>query len=293
MGDGAVRTADGGRMGGQAATAAEPHGDVMVLRLGYDGTRYAGYALQERQTHVRTVAGELKRALETLLRREVALTCAGRTDAGVHARAQHVSLPMMPEESRSLSGDALLRSLGALLPEDIGVSRVLRARDGFSARFDACARRYRYRIVCGPVPALFNGRWTWWIRSRDVGALDVAAMDAASRCLLGEHDFKSFCKASSAENKPTCRFVESIRFEREVALGESLLAMDIVGNAFLHSMVRTIMGSLVEVGLGRREPSWIAGVLAGCDRRLAGPCAPASGLTFWDVRYGEGALTPW
>lgn len=270
-----------------------PDGDVLVLRVGYDGTDFSGFAAQERQTHVRTVAGELSRALETLLRRRVDLTCAGRTDAGVHARAQHVSVPMTRAESESLSGERLLRSLGAVLPDDVRVDALYRADAGFSARFDARARRYRYRIVAGPVSALFNARWSWWLRCRSEADLDVAAMDKAARCLVGEHDFKSFCKTASAQGKPTCRRVDSVAFEAEEALGERMLVLDVVGNAFLHSMVRTIVGTLVEVGLGRRDPSWVAEALAARDRRAAGPCAPACGLTFWDVRYDKGAFRPW
>ena len=118
-------------------------------------------------------------------------------------------------------------------------------------------------------------------------------MGAGATHLVGEHDFKSFCKTASAEGKPTCRFVESIDFSWEEQLGERQLVMRVVGNAFLHNMVRTIVGTLAEVGLGRRDPAWVAQVLAACDRRAAGPCAPACGLTFWDVRYDEGALRPW
>lgn len=279
--------------GANGAPGTGAAGDVLVLKVAYDGTEFSGFAAQERQTHVRTVAGELARVLGTLLRREVDLTCAGRTDAGVHARAQHVSVPMTPEESASLSGERLLRSLGAVLPGDVRVGAVYRADAGFSARFDARARRYRYRIVAGPVGALFNARWSWWLRCRSASDLDVAAMDEAARCLVGEHDFKSFCKTASAQGKPTCRFVESVGFEEEEAMGERMLVLDVVGNAFLHSMVRTIVGTLVEVGLGRRDPAWVADALAARDRRAAGPCAPACGLTFWDVRYDGGALRPW
>lgn len=279
--------------GANGAPGTGAAGDVLVLKVAYDGTEFSGFAAQERQTHVRTVAGELARALGTLLRRELDLTCAGRTDAGVHARAQHVSVPMTPEESASLSGERLLRSLGAVLPGDVRVGAVYRADAGFSARFDARARRYRYRIVAGPVGALFNARWSWWLRCRSASDLDVAAMDEAARCLVGEHDFKSFCKTASAQGKPTCRFVESVGFEEEEAMGERMLVLDVVGNAFLHSMVRTIVGTLVEVGLGRRDPAWVADALAARDRRAAGPCAPACGLTFWDVRYDGGALRPW
>ncbi len=266
-------------------------GSTLVLRVGYDGTGFSGFAAQEGQPHVRTVAGELVGALQTLLRRPVELTCAGRTDAGVHARGQYVSVPCSCEESQSLDGARLLRSLAAILPDDVSVSEVLRARPGFSARFDAQRREYRYRLVASAVRPLFCRNWSWWLRGAD--RLDVAAMRQASACLVGEHDFKSFCKTSSALGKPTCRFVESIEFSWEEQLGERQLVMRIVGNAFLHNMVRAIMGTLVEVGLGRRDAAWVRDALQACDRRAAGPCAPACGLTFWDVRYPQGSLAPW
>lgn len=274
-------------------TDAEAPGATLVLRVAYDGTAFSGYAIQEKQTHVRTVAGELHQALKTLLRRDVSLTCAGRTDAGVHARAQHVSLALTAEEDERINGERLLRSLGAILPEDVRVDRVYRAPEGFSARFDARARRYRYRLVAGPVAPLFNARWAWWLRMLHEGDLDVAAMERAAQCLVGEHDFKSFCKSASAVDKPTHRFVEWVRLEHEEALGESMIVVDIAGNAFLHSMVRTIVGTLVEVGCGRRPEGWVAEALAACDRRAAGPCAPACGLTLWEVRYPEGMLSAW
>lgn len=266
---------------------------TLVLRVAYDGTDFAGYALQEGQPHVRTVAGELRQALRMLLRRDVELTCAGRTDAGVHARAQHVSLSVKADEVCALDGARLLRSLGAVLPEDVRVEQVLRAPAGFSARFDAKARRYRYGVCVGPVEPLFGARWTWWQRCAEPWAIDVDAMARAALCLEGEHDFKSFCKTASAMGKPTCRFIESVRLEWEEAYGERRLVFDVVGNAFLHSMVRTIVGTLMEVGCGRRDEAWVARALAACDRRAAGPCAPACGLTFWDVRYPDGMLQPW
>ena len=274
-----------------AADEAALPGDALVLRLSYDGGAFSGFASQEGQPHVRTVAGELTNALQTRLRRPVELTCAGRTDAGVHARAQYVSLPTTSRESQELSGRRLVRSLSAVLPEDVSVTEVLRAASGFSARFDARAREYRYRLICSPARPMFCRSWAWWLRSE--GTLDVEAMRAGAELLKGEHDFKSFCKTASAEGKPTCRFVESIDFFEEEQLGERQLVMRIVGNAFLHNMVRTIMGTLVEVGRGHRTPAWVGDVLAACDRRAAGPCAPSCGLTFWSVRYDEGVLRPW
>lgn len=258
---------------------------TLVIKLGYRGEKFAGFA---EQPAVRTVAGELRRALETALRRPVELTCAGRTDAGVHALAQYVSVPMEPSEA-NLEAGRLMRSLVALTPDDISVRGLYRACEGFSARFDAQARSYRYRIAAGDERPVLAWDHAWWYK----GALDAAAMHAAAQCLVGEHDFKSFCKATSAQDKPTCRYVSSLTVSEVEEAGERLVAIDITGNAFLHNMVRTIAGTLVEVGRGHRDAAWVERALAACDRSAAGPCAPAKGLTFVGVRYPEGALLPW
>ena len=269
--------------------AAEGHtsGDdgTLVLVVGYDGAGFSGFAAQPGQ---RTVAGELAHALETFLRRDVELVCAGRTDAGVHAVGQVVSIPVSGDEL-ALDGGRILRSLTALVPDDISVRGVWRAPAGFSARFDAVSRSYRYRISVGPVRPVMAWDWSWWVR----GSLDLGAMREAAVCLEGEHDFKSFCKAVSAEGKPTHRFVESVRVGTCEEYGEPLVTIDVTGNAFLHSMVRTIAGTLVEVGSGRRDPSWVARALAACDRTCAGPCAPAQGLTFMRVEYDPTQLEQW
>ena len=117
------------------------------------------------------------------------------------------------------------------------------------------------------------------------GNLDVDAMRLASRTLIGEHDFKSFCMAASAEGKTTMRNVMSLEVYPETIMGYDVITVRVVGNAFLHSMVRTIVGTLVEVGRGRKDPDWVGRVLAACDRRAAGQNAPASGLVFWHVEY--------
>ena len=256
---------------------------TLVLRLAYDGAGFSGFAEQPGQ---RTVAGETRRALETFLRRSIDLTCAGRTDAGVHARAQYVSVPLTADEL-AITRSRWMRALSALLPDDVAAGEVFHAAPGFSARFDARARTYTYRIGTGEARPLLCREYAWWHRT----PLDVAAMEEASRCLVGEHDFKSFCKGASAVGKPTCRNVHAVGFSTETQLGEELLAFTITGNAFLHSMVRTIVGSLVEVGSGRRDPAWMAEALAACDRRAAGPTAPARGLCFMSVTYDEGVLT--
>ena len=260
-------------------------GGTLVIRLGYRGADFAGFA---EQPGVRTVAGELRRALETTLRRPCELTCAGRTDAGVHAIAQFVSVPVS-EDELGVPGTRLMRSLAALTPDDISVQALFRAREGFSARFDALSRSYRYRIAASQARPVLAWDHSWWYR----GELDVDAMSAAARPLLGEHDFKSFCKASSAEGKPTCRYVAALDVSRVTEAGEELVAIDITGNAFLHNMVRTIAGSLVEVGRGHRPVEWLEKVLEARERTAAGPCAPAKGLTFVGVEYPELTLTPW
>lgn len=256
---------------------------TLVFRLGYDGAAFSGFA---EQPGLRTVAGEVRRALETFLRRPVDLTCAGRTDAGVHAISQYVSIPAH-EEELEIERRRWMRAMVALLPEDINLVEVYHAAPGFSARFDAHARTYTYRIATGDAPPLLTRGVTWWHRF----PLDVDAMDRAAQLLVGEHDFKSFCKMASAVGKPTCRNVISVSFAAGSALGEEHIAFTIKGNAFLHSMVRTIVGTLVEVGAGRRSPEWVAEVLDACDRRAAGPTAPARGLCFMDVDYDEGVLS--
>lgn len=265
---------------------------TMVVELGYRGADFAGYAEQPGQ---RTVAGEMRRALETVLRRPVEMDCAGRTDAGVHALAQYVSLPVTADEL-TLSQRRLMASLVALTPDDISIRGIYQAPVGFSARFDAACRHYRYRVSCGPTRPVMGWDHTWWLRT--VPELDVAAMNEAADALLGEHDFRSFCKASSAEllladGRSTSRYLSVAKVNEVTEAGEDLLAFDVAGNAFLHNMVRAIVGTLVEVGRGRRPVGWVADVLAACDRSAAGPTAPAAGLTLDCVDYPAGALSPW
>jgi tRNA pseudouridine38-40 synthase len=250
---------------------------VLALTVAYDGEPFAGFARQPGQ---RTVQGSIEEALSVALRREVESTGAGRTDAGVHALGQVVSVPATGEEPDDV---ALLRSLNALVERGIVVREIRHARPGFSARCAAVRREYRYRIVVGAVPPLFLGRVAWWVKS----PLDVEAMRTAAAHLVGEHDFRSFCVALSAEGKRTMRNIEAIDIAEEEHLGERCIVVRVVGNAFLHSMVRVIVGTLVEVGAGRRGPSWVAEALAARERAAAGPTAPAHGLTLWAVDYPD------
>ncbi len=258
---------------------------TLVAELSYNGAAYSGFAKQK-DPAIHTVQGELEQALSTFFRRKVSLVCAGRTDAGVHARGQVVSFPVSREEVEGRKESRLLISLNALTPDDISIKRVGAASPDFSARFDAEWREYRYRIVTGPVPPLFLREFAWWHH----GSLDVEAMQEAAKVLIGEHDFKSFCKAASAEGKSTTRFVKSVDLFEEEQLGEHCIVVRVVGNAFLHSMVRTLVGTLVQVGASRREPAWVGKVLDARNRSAAGECAPACGLTFWHVSYPPDAI---
>ena len=264
---------------------------TLALKVAYKGAAFSGFARQPEQL---TVQGELERALEMILRRPVETTCAGRTDAGVHARGQVVSFEIAPDELAELDErdanrrprfSSLKRSLNAITHEDIAVREAWQADDGFSARFDAVAREYRYFLSTGPVEPVFMRDFSWHVPGTADG-LDVAAMQRASRCLIGEQDFKSFCRASSAVDKPTCRNLMEVSFSDVELFGETLLVVRVVGSSFLHSMVRTIVGTLVDVGRHRKSEEWVAEALAACDRTAAGECAPAQGLVFWEVRYG-------
>jgi len=249
----------------------------VALTLSYDGSGFAGFA---RQPGLATVQGQIEGALATILRREVETVGAGRTDAGVHALGQVVSFEL---EDDSVDHSALLRSLNGLVGDGIVVTGMRLASEDFSARHSAIAREYRYRIVPGPVPPLFVAPYAWWVK----GALELGAMRQAASALLGEHDFKSFCVAASAENMRTFRRLDLVEIGPETVMGEHTLAVRVIGNAFLHSMVRTIVGSLAEVGLGRKPASWMAEVLAARDRSAAGPTAPPGGLTLWHVTYPD------
>lgn len=259
-------------------TDTTPSSPVLALTVAYDGARFAGFA---RQPGAVTVQGSLERSLSTVLRREILIVGAGRTDAGVHALGQVVSFDADSEHDTA-DATALVRSLTALTP-GVVVRDARLARPGFSARFDASWREYRYRIVPGAVAPLFTAPVSWWVKPE----LDLAAMKQSAETLLGEHDFRSFCVTESAVGKRTVRRIDKISITEESDLGEPCLMVRVVGNAFLHSMVRTIVGSLVEVGVGRRRPGWMAEVLEERDRAAAGPTAPACGLTLWQVGYPD------
>lgn len=246
------------------------------LDLSYDGAGFRGWATQP---GLRTVQGEVERALATILRLDPApqLTSAGRTDAGVHARGQvaHVDLPDGPDP---LEPHTLERRLRRLLPDDIGLRALTVAPPGFDARFAALERRYVYRLhdgVAGPDP-LTRGTVVGWRRP-----LNVGAMNAAADHLLGEHDFAAFCKRR--EGATTIRTLLELHAVRRGELIETTVRAD----AFCHSMVRALMGALVAVGEGRFPAAWSSDVLARGIRDARVRVMPAHGLVLEQVTYPD------
>lgn len=251
---------------------------TLSLTVSYNGAPFSGFARQPGQL---TVQGELEQALSLVFRRPMEVVCSGRTDAGVHALGQVVSFDVANDELEGRNLYSLRRSLNALTHEDVTVREVEERQPGFSARFDAQWREYHYHVCLDEVPPLFMRDFSWYVH----GQLDIDAMREAATYLVGEHDFKSFCMAASAVGKPTCRNVHEISLSREMVMGEDILTIKVVGNAFLHSMVRTIVGTLVMVGRGQRKPEWVREVLEARNRTAAGENAPAAGLVFWRVQY--------
>ena len=254
---------------------------TLSVTLSYQGAPFAGFARQAEE-NLMTVQGELERALELLYRREVKTTCAGRTDAGVHARRQVVSYDVTDEELELRPLYPLIRSLNALVDDHISIYNVEERPLGFSARFDAKWREYHYHICTDVARPVLIKPIVWHLGGVQ---LDIDAMNEAAQYIIGEHDFKSFCMSASAVGKPTHRNVMKVEVYPEVIAGTEVITLRVVGSAFLHSMIRIMVGTLVEVGRGRKKPEWVRDVLAVCDRRAAGQTAPASGLVFWDVSY--------
>ena len=250
------------------------------IDLAYDGTEFSGWAKQPGQ---RTVQGDLEDSLATVLRLpSVQVTCAGRTDTGVHARAQVVHLDVEGDVLTESAGrirhrpvDALKRRLNGILRPDVRVRRVSEAPEGFDARFSALWRRYAYRIDdTGLLDPLTRNHVLPWPQP-----LDLDRMNEASAALLGEQDFAAFCKRR--EGATTVRALLDLHWERV----EGLAVARVRADAFCHNMVRSLVGCLVAVGEGRREPSWASDVLRARVRDGSVKVAGARGLTLEEVAY--------
>lgn len=244
---------------------------VIRLTLAYDGTGFRGWARQ-RDPSIRTIEGEVSAHLERVLREPVKLSVAGRTDAGVHARGQVASF----RTGASISPVRLQKALNTALAPEVVVVRADHAPDGFDARFSARVREYVFRIDEAPIPDPFTARFVW----HRPGRLALRPMRRAARDLQGEHDFASFCRHPGAD-RSTVRDLHRL----SVARRGDLVSIRAVANAFLHQMVRSLVGTLVAVGEGKLAAEGIPEVLAARDRSVAGRLAPSHGLTLERVRY--------
>lgn len=258
---------------------------TLKLTLAYDGTPFVGW---QRQPNGVSIQALVEDALAPLEGRRVAIVGAGRTDAGVHALGQVASCRV----ATRLDVGSLRRALNARLPAAIRVLRVEEAPDGFHARYWARAKTYTYRALAGPIADPFLRALAWHVPH----ALDVEAMRAALAPLVGRHDFAAFQGAGSAvrDTRRTlqCADLEETPWRGLFGDGQAapdegrLLVWRFTGDGFLRHMVRNIVGTVVETGLGRRRPDEMSALLASRDRRSAGPTAPAHGLTLVSVDYG-------
>jgi tRNA pseudouridine38-40 synthase len=263
-------------------TAERALGNVRLL-VAYDGTDFHGFAASP---GVPTVLGTLAAAVERVVRQPVELVGAGRTDAGVHAWGQVVSgrIPASTDLWR------LVASLNRLCAPAISVRAAEWTDPSFSARFSATARTYRYQVWNAAAPNPLTYRHSWHVPA----PLDLVAMNGGAAHLVGEHDFGSFCrrpKVEEGEPAPSLvRRVQAAEWETTDQLtgmpgGFPMTVFEITASAFCHQMVRSIVGTLVDVGLGRRSADSVATALAAGDRRSAGRVAPPRGLVLWHVDY--------
>jgi tRNA pseudouridine38-40 synthase len=241
----------------------------IAIGLEYDGSGFCGWQRQERATSIQDV---LEQALCAVADEPVSVAAAGRTDAGVHAIGQVAHFDTHARRDRR----AWLLGANSHLPAAINLTWVREVPLGFHARRGALARTYCYLIVNRPMrSALHHGR-SWWVREE----LDLRAMQTAAPLLLGEHDFTSF-RSAECQSATTRRELQALHVRRH----GDYLVVECRANAFLHHMVRNIVGSLVRIGRGEQPPQWLRSALDARDRRAAGMTAPACGLYLTEVHY--------
>jgi tRNA pseudouridine38-40 synthase len=239
------------------------------LTIEYDGTNYSGWQLQSGQD---SIQARLEAALERIFSIPVRVRASGRTDAGVHACAQVAAFTL----PRPFDTEELHRALNAMLPNDIVIMKAALVEDSFDPRRHAIARVYEYRILNQPWPSVFERRYSWLIRD----PLDLEGMNEAARIFLGQHDFAAF-RTLGTSVKSTVRRVDASEWVRD----SEHLTYRVEATSFLRHMVRTMVGTMVEVGRGKLEPGFVAELLASRDRSMAPAAAPPQGLFLVEVRY--------
>ena len=242
---------------------------TLALTVAYDGTDWAGF---QRQPGRPTICGALETALGALLQHPVHLAAAGRTDAGVHALGQVISL----RTANPLPVERVPWAVNRLLPASIRVRRATERPSDFHARCSARFRRYCYRVQVTRAPDPLRGRFTWQVER----VLDVQAMQTACLPLLGRHDFAALCHGGMG-TRSTVRTLQHVH----VWQGRDALVIDVQANAFLHQMVRLLVANLVQIGWKDRPVRWLADLLAGRNRHAAGQGAPACGLCLMRIGY--------
>jgi len=248
------------------------------LIIAYDGTDFSGFELQPGR---RTVRGELQKALQKIYKRKISVISSSRTDAGVHALKNVVNF----QTDASIPAAKLALALNACLPEDICVLKAVAAAKNFNARFDARSKEYEYLIFNGAIMPPSVRNYVWHVKPK----LDLRSMRKATKNLVGKHDFSSFC-AAGGDDKDFVRIIHSFGI-RHSALGiwdnqkVKIIRIKVKGNGFLYKMVRNMVGTLVDVGLGKIGPSDVKRILLAKDRKLAGRTAPPQGLCLIKVNF--------
>jgi tRNA pseudouridine38-40 synthase len=242
---------------------------TLKLTIEYDGTAYAGWQFQPNRP---TVQGAVEEALRQIARASIAVVGAGRTDAGVHALGQVASF----RSEKTMTPREWVKALNAVLPPDICILSARRVHDDFHARYSARHKIYRYRILNRPERSALERSRAWHIRN----PLDLAAMQEASTCLIGRHDFSSFRGPAAGTADPFCTLTRL-----EIRTGRAIVRIDVQADRFLKQMVRAIVGTLAEIGLGKRPPRAMKEILKAKDRRAAGYTAPPHGLYLLKVGY--------
>jgi tRNA pseudouridine38-40 synthase len=245
------------------------------MTVAYDGSGFSGFPVQA--GGVKTIAGVLGEAVAKVLKHAVRFTVAGRTDAGVHAWGNvcHFDSPLAAEE---LDLAKLQRAVNKLCRPKVVVRDVAVADEGFDARFSAVARRYRYTVLNRPVPDPFLHATTWLVEE----PLDLRSMQLACDPLYGEHDFSSFCRKPPEASGSNVRRLHDARW---LELGDGRLRVDVESSSYCQQMVGSLVGTLVDVGLGRKRAGDLSWILRSKDRALAGQLAPPQGLCLWEVVY--------
>ena len=238
--------------------------------IAYDGTQFAGYQIQPEK---RTVQSEVEKVLMTMHKgKEIRVAASGRTDAGVHAKGQviHFDSPL------DLPSERWIKALGTMLPADISIVSIERTSPEFHARYNAVRKEYRYYISLAETRDPFMRNYAYHYPYK----LNLNLMERAAEYLKGTHDFTSFCSAKT-EVLDKVRTIESIDFLKE----EHQLVIRFIGDGFLYNMVRILVGTLLDVGIGKRYPEDMKAILTALDRTKAGRTAPGHGLYLWKVDY--------